>query len=783
MTATRSRVRLESAAREWVPPIIVLFCSLVILAVVNPNLVLSPTTPAGGDMGAHVFGPAYMRDVLIPAGQLHGWSNDWFAGFPLYYFYFPLPALAIVALDMFLPYGVAFKLVAVSGLLILPSAVYTLTRVMRLDRYVATVAAASTVPFMLMESFKIYGGNVPSTMAGEYAYAISFSLGFFYLAALIRALKDDVHYAPVAAVLLALTALSHVLTTIVLVFASMVAISNRRQLGLSIAIGVSGFAITGFWSVPFITRVRYSTDMAWVPLRSWKEVFPVEIWLLLPLALAAAAWLALRTRRALPLVTATLLPVIYYGIPPYLIDRFPETFGDISWKLWNGRLLPYWYFGVTVLAGIAIGAGMLALTRRLPDKVTAWSIPAAMAVIGGVGVGSLARSPLADRVPSGAALWAGIGVGVLVLVYAGVVALTPGWRVSVRSLLTGVVASLLILGSLGAMNFASGWARWNFSGYEGKEVFGEYLALMETINSQPDGRVMWEHNREAVDRYGTSMALMLIPYWTGPQHPSMEGLFFESSLTVPFHFLNQAEMSFKPSQPVPGLSYHPFDFDRGIPHLKTYGVRYYVAVTNEAKDKARHDDRLRLIGDSPPFQIFELVDHSPLVEVATHQVSVLEPTGRPFGEEALDWYEDVELLDRWIVEDGPSDWPRIGSVDAVAGAVPLTSTGVVSDIVMGEEELSFRTTAIGVPHLVKVSYFPNWTATGADGPYRAAPSLMVVVPTQEEVTLTFQGTWVERTGDTLSIAGLFAMGGWFLTTLRNRRAEFIDLHGRLGIRR
>ncbi len=64
---------------------------------------------------------------------------------------------------------------------------------------------------------------------------------------------------------------------------------------------------------------------------------------------------------------------------------------------------------------------------------------------------------------------------------------------------------------------------------------------------------------------------------------------------------------------------------------------------------------------------------------------------------------------------------------------------------------------MGVPHLVKVSYFPNWTAVGADGPYRAAPSLMVVVPNQEEVTLEFRSTWAEQLGVGLTVAGAVAL--------------------------
>jgi uncharacterized membrane protein len=73
-------------------------------------------------MGAHVLGPAYLRDYLLPEGRILGGSNDWFAGFPAFYFYFPLPSLTVVLLDLFVPYGVAFKIVTVMGLLATPPA-------------------------------------------------------------------------------------------------------------------------------------------------------------------------------------------------------------------------------------------------------------------------------------------------------------------------------------------------------------------------------------------------------------------------------------------------------------------------------------------------------------------------------------------------------------------------------------------------------------------------------------------------------------------------------------
>jgi hypothetical protein len=77
-----ARVRAET----WVTLIVVGGCCAFTLAQLHPELIFSNTTPSGGDMGAHVWGPAYLRDVLLPSGRLSGWSADWYAGFPAYQF-------------------------------------------------------------------------------------------------------------------------------------------------------------------------------------------------------------------------------------------------------------------------------------------------------------------------------------------------------------------------------------------------------------------------------------------------------------------------------------------------------------------------------------------------------------------------------------------------------------------------------------------------------------------------------------------------------------------------
>jgi len=72
----------------------------------------------------------------------------------------------------------------------------------------------------------------------------------------------------------------------------------------------------------------------------------------------------------------------------------------------------------------------------------------------------------------------------------------------------------------------------------------------------------------------------------------------------------------------------------------------------------------------------------------------------------------------------------------------------------------------GVPVLVHTSYFPAWHASGAAGPWRAEPNLMVVVPSSHQVTLSYGSTSAGWAGLTLSALGLL-----LLLALLRRRAE------------
>src|SRR5206468_9722428 len=104
----RQAMRRRPTASALVTVVVLGGAVLFILSQLQPHLLVTNTTPSGGDMGAHVWGPAYLRDHLLRHGRISGWTPDWYTGFPWLTFYFPLPSLLIVALSAILPYGVAF---------------------------------------------------------------------------------------------------------------------------------------------------------------------------------------------------------------------------------------------------------------------------------------------------------------------------------------------------------------------------------------------------------------------------------------------------------------------------------------------------------------------------------------------------------------------------------------------------------------------------------------------------------------------------------------------------
>lgn len=362
---------------SWVSLAIVAGCVLFTFAQLSPSDILSSSTPAGGDMGAHVWGPAYMRDHLLPSFRVTGWTQDWYAGFPAYHFYMVLPSLAIALLSFILPYGLAFKLVAVSGLLTLPIACWAFGRLTRFPFPVSPLLAVGATAFLFDRSFSIYGGNIPSTLAGEFAFSISLSFAIVFLGVVGRGLETG-RQRVIAPILLALTGLCHLIPFLFAIGGAIVwlAISLARKPGFFKRVwwlactGVVGVALMGWWLFPFYLRSGYMNDMGWEKRTNYSDLLfqrstldpqlvnspPIQ-WVLVLALLGLVMSIAWKRRGGVFLaVLAGSVAIAFIVLP--------------QGKLWNARLLPFWYLSLYLLAAIGVaelGRTIASLLSRDPD--------------------------------------------------------------------------------------------------------------------------------------------------------------------------------------------------------------------------------------------------------------------------------------------------------------------------------------------------------------------------------------------------------------------------------
>lgn len=781
------------------------------------DLVFDDNTPTGGDMGAHVWGPAFLRDHLLPNFQLNGWSMDWYAGLPAYRFYMVVPALMIVGLDTFLPYGVAFKLVVVAGLVTLPVCCWAFGKLAGFRSPMPQLFAFAGMAFALQESYSIYGGNLKSTMAGEFSFSIALSLGVLGLGLLAKAMQTG-KYRSWAAIVLALSIVSHGIVAIYVALAALVIavihMDNVKRLKFGVGLGIATVLLSLFWIGPFLGNHDFMTDMKYggrpdgASDSFWDMFFPFPDPLdILVTGLAIIGFAASVARRHLTGAALGVIGLFTVALVYLTRDSLP-----IIGLLWNPRLLPLLYLVQFLLAMVGLVEVASVIGNVIRDRRAG--------AVGGVGtrVAAFATGALA-----------------VCLIFAFFFEVLPGGKRITEHGQTvyawGPFHKNAHPDNDDAYQKAqgTGWARYNFAGYEGRPHYAEYHDVVQSMTDIGEtngcGRALWENNSDN-GNYGTTMALMLLPFWTDGCIGSMEGLFFEASGTTPYHFLTAAAMSESSSNPVRELRYVNNDASVGVRHLQDLGVRYTLVRTDAAKREARLQDDLELLDTVGPWEIYQVADSDIVVPLDVQPVVVEERSGdqrERHLELGTSWFQNPDEWDALPADDGPDEWQRITvevdeerlvpdpnkcaneaqeaaernaqaeadgestttaapcepdtrghQVDVVVPGQPIEEVALdpvtISDVEINQQDLSFTVDQVGVPVLVRVSYFPNWTVTGAEGPYRVAPNFMVVVPTDNEVRLEYS-----RSGSDTVFYGATVVGIGLLVWFR-RRGD-VDLEG------
>jgi uncharacterized membrane protein len=624
----------------------------------NFSVIFDNRTTNGGDTGSHYYPAQYMKDYLLPHLKITGWCPGWYAGFPIFQFYFPLSYVLMALISYPLGLNIAFRIVSCLGVFLLPVCTYFFFRIMKVQFPGPAIAAVLTIPFLFLETNSYFGGNIPSVLAGEFAESISISLSLFFLGLMYKGIEKKKLIVP-SALVLGLVMMFHLVPGIICILASgfFILFTKDRVKNFIYLFKVFAlaFLLIGFWAVPFILKMSYSTSMNYTPDHAVDAIFPVPIIAYYIIAFAGAFFFY-RDDKLRFFLFIILACLFFYLFMP-------------QGHLVNFRFIPFVYLFVMFTSALVI--------NNVLHK----------------------------------------------------------FRIKYLMFVPIIILIIILLINQNTVSYIPSWIKWNYDGYEAKADNG-FLKLNEYLKTLPDGRIMYEYS-SGHNSLGSSRAFETIPAFSGK--PVMEGLFIESALSAQAHFILQPELSEGPSCPIAGMPCPPNNIKRGLEHMKLFNIKYYIATTNKLKQLAKNNSEFKFLKSVSGFDIFEL-DNSGYVVAAKEEPGFFPEAG--WRQRSIDWMIKGDLAKI-----------QVYGAERPSGNLNYSSECKIEEHIENEK-IEFNTTCIGRPHLIKVSYFPNWKVNGADKVYLASPSFMLVYPTQSHVEIYYGLSYSDWLGIAATAAGI-----------------------------
>jgi len=703
-----------------------------LLSYFTPACLFSKTITTDGDTPSHYAAADYLIHTLLPKGKIIGWMPGNYAGFPLFQFYFPLPFLIMALLQVFVPLQIAFKMVTVLGIFLLPLCAYGCLRLLRQPAPIPTIGAIFTLPFLFMEANSMWGGNIPSTLSGEFAYGLGFALLVLYIGTFYRGIREN-RYARINALILTIIGLSHGYTLLFAVFATTFFLFTTdgflKKLWYYLRVNTLAFLLLGFWLIQLLWFSPHTTAFHFVGvLDGISQVFPT---ILIPLIVFA--------------LIGTLLIVIHpHPSPPpsrgrgsrNVISKYSPSPGGRGLGGGGAELLPkkavqshanvlcYFWFIIFVAGAFYFIAYNISVVdiRFLPY------IQFFLLLLGAMGVGFMTE------------------------------------LVKVRLLIAPLLAFLTVLWVNEHVTYIPKWIEWDYSGFEAKKLWPQFRAINEYLKgSCQDPRVVYEHDLQT-RAVGSVRAFESLPLFSG--RSTLEGLYIQSSITSPFVFYLQSEISPKPSCPLSNYNYSRLNLERGLEHLKMFNVSHFIAVTDDVRKALETSPDAIREKDYPPYTIYRLRKNPDRYVSLLHYEPTLMITKNWRGR-AFEWFRRGDLNTHIVFKDKlePSDaihfktitkdqFPENPISNPINPINPINPKGGPIKETIKPEEIIIETTNIDRPHLIRVSYHPNWHVEGADRIYLASPSFMLIYPRQERVRLYFGRSFPNYLGVGLTLLGL-----------------------------
>jgi len=711
---------LDEAAAQLAPRatwFTTLIAAMLVVLAVGPLGVFSPAYPVAGDQVTHNWWLVEFRDRLFAFDGVFGWTNDLSLGYMFGFFYFPLPPLVFSLLSLIFADAVAIKIMVTLSLALLPAAALRLARGLGFSAATLPLVPLLYLAALFSNQPQFVGGTLYATLTGEFSYAYGLAFAMFATAEVLMLLRTNRGAWWRAGMFLGLALLSHILAAIpAVLFACYVYVTKlwRHSRSTTLASVLLVASIASWWLIPSVLSVsetlgdghnRVTNLFGW--LFPWRDALPLVL-----TGLSGLTYGLLRRRPGARVLAALA------ASGPVVLLIMPGSF------MWNARIMPWYYASLALAVAYLFEPLILWMRTKVPA--------------------------LQRALPVGALL-AGLSLGLVV----------PDNFSLARSI--------------------------RDSQYGGASLSGaKYVdELTEYLKTLPPGRAMVAIPKEWAGALPARDWVTALPLHTDGRITSAISLFYEASKSTPGIEYVHSHVSEIAHTSLSWLGYVDLDddvdrtFSAGVRGMRLLGIRYYIVGDQKMFNLASASPDLvaiKAVGESskvltdgkgglPAHQwgVFELRD-STLVEGITTPVGVQDPpfsSERDWASASAKWLATYDLRGDapYLVEEGP------GNFDARTANPPVA----VSDVVLDERSIAFSVDKVGTPVLVKVSHSRHWRVEGAAGPYRAAPNLMVVIPTEQRVVLKYTNPVWTKIGPLTSAASLAALAA--LLSVKKRRSN------------
>lgn len=717
-------------ARPWIGEsaftLVILF---LIASALGIGFLNSSNSPTGGDAASHLLYAWLYSDNLLQSGHVTPWVPEVFGGFPFLSYYFPLPFIVIALLSKLIGVASAFKWGGFLAAMLMPGAVLIGSRRWLKFGWVPSMfAAVGALSFILHEQNSIWGGNLLSTLAGEFSYGYGMLFLVLAMMAWSRAIFTGKGWV-LAAILEAACGFSHGFPLLVVGFSTVFLLYegvNFKRSFLMLLYGhLLAFCLLGGWLWPMLEMhsLTVPNDGSF-PVSNWRDMLPATLWV--PLAAGVVglvlmafpsvrrSWGAGQLQAARYFASSAGLSGVAF-IAGSQLGLADIRFFPMAWLL--GAIVCGWLFGQALVS--------FSLARKdtpMPD--TSETMSSAKPVSKREAKRAAKQNETTTSAPISAPVLNDV--------------------VPTASPVLGHIRILLVaaafFGQLGwlseRVNQAPDWGLWNHSGLESKPQWNNLSQLFPHMKGDLwSPRLVFEHDPDNND-IGSTRTLEALPMFLN-HRPVTEGLYMESAVLGPAIYQLQSEVSARPSSPLARFPSGSLDPVMAAKHMNFLHADTVLLRSAGAKDAIEKSGLFEKIAESSPFAVYKLKGFdSRLVQVLNVPVRLLPK--KDWMQNAFVWFRNAASFEAFQPVYGTdSSTPT----DLVAGGPTA-----VREVKLSRHEMVFETQAIGRPHLVKIAYHPRWHLESKGKISIAAPGFILVTPEEKEIRLVYGDTMIGTVG-------------------------------------